>query len=37
MKKEIATENAPKAIGPYSQGILWKRPVVFPAIKRDRE
>lgn len=23
MKKEIATENAPKAIGPYSQGILW--------------
>ena len=23
MKKEIATDNAPKAIGPYSQGILW--------------
>lgn len=23
MKKEIATENAPKVIGPYSQGILW--------------
>lgn len=23
MKKEIATENAPKAIGPYSQGVLW--------------
>lgn len=23
MKKEIAAENAPKAIGPYSQGILW--------------
>jgi hypothetical protein len=21
----------------FSQGILWKRPVVFPAIKRDRE
>lgn len=23
MKKEITTDNAPKAIGPYSQGILW--------------
>ena len=22
MKKEIITENAPKAIGPYSQGIV---------------
>lgn len=21
----------------FSQGILWKSPVVFPAIKRDRE
>ncbi len=24
MKKEISTDNAPKAIGPYSQGILWE-------------
>lgn len=23
MKKEIATDNAPKAIGPYSQGIMY--------------
>lgn len=23
MKKEISTENAPKAIGPYSQGIIF--------------
>lgn len=26
MKQEIRTEKAPKAIGPYSQGILQKDP-----------
>ena len=29
MKQEIRTENAPKAIGPYSQGILSKGSILY--------
>lgn len=29
MKQEIRTEKAPKAIGPYSQGILSKGSILY--------